>query len=335
MKKLIIFVLPILLASCFWPNKAEIQNAKETLLDSSWTTISLNNSNSDKTWTTNIIQEEKSYFEINYLTDDKSISLENISNIENIKDNLDIKWIVLNSEIDKIKVIFQNKTSTFPVDNYELKTYKKWNKDFLYRAYKKYAVLDFWLNEYTFEWYVKDKIISSVKLDLFIVNSKKLQSMSWDILNSSWTTINTLSWDILENLLTNEITYWSPKINDDETFNYSNIDNFTWSVNNELSWINCVNLWDYLKQNYTWYYWNTCRPIIDENNFSVYVLYLSWNEYKYEKQYISQKLWIYGKILLDSWSWITSSELQIKSDELKSHIFDTINSDKLFQDLLK
>lgn len=335
MKKIIILILPIILASCFWPNKAEVQKAKDELLNNTQTTTS-EDKTKNETQKEEIIQ--KSYFKINYVTDNKSIDIEPIKDIESIKDVIDIKWIVFNKEIDKIKVIFENKTSTFPVDNYELKTYKKWSENFLYRAYRKYSVLDLWLNEYTFEWYVWENLVSSVKLELFIADPNKISNIKTEgkLLNETWS-INAFTWDILTNLPTEENTYWTPSTNTDEqTFTYSNLANFIWTKNSDLQEVNCENFANYLSENYTWYYWNTCRPIEWENNFSVNVLFLTWDEYRYEKHYISGKYWIYWKILLESWSWISQDDLQAKNDELKAKTFDTnTNSDKLFKDLLR
>ena len=337
MKKYLILIFPILLASCFWPSKNEIQTAKNEMNNPT----SINTKNENSSWTeisnespkTEIIKE-KSYFKVNHLTSENFIDVNEVENIENIKEKLDIKWIVNNPDIEKIKISFTNPTSKFPSDEYNLKTFKKWNKDFLYRAYKSYSVLDLWLNTYTIEWFVWENMVSKVEVVVFIADNSKtwtgniVETSSWSMQTS------TFSWEIFEKLPTDEQTYWTPSINED-TFSYSNLKDFNWFKNSELSNVNCENFADYLKENYTWYYWNTCRPTSGENNFSVNVLSLSWDEYKYEKHYISANLWVYMKVLLDSWTWVMQSDLQTKNDELKAKAFDTTNSDKLFKDLLK
>lgn len=334
MKKILIFLFPIVLTSCFWPSADEVQKAKDEIFHATWSTSQTDRDIKNESSSI----EEKSYYAIHYITKEKWLDIEAISNIEKIKDKLDIKWRVINKKIDTIKVIFENKTSTFQVDTYHLKTYKKWSETFLYRAYTLYDVLDFWLNEYTFEWYIWEELFSSVKLDIFIADPNKIVPIQTEekIVSTS-PKINTLSWDIFENLPTNDITYGEPKVNNDEqSFTYSNLKDFIATTNNELSLVNCENFWDYLKENYTWFYWNTCRPIKDENNFSVNVLSLTWDEYKYEKHYISAPLWIYGKVLLESGNGLMQWNLQSKNDELKTKTFDTTsNADILFTDLLQ
>ena len=91
-----------------------------------------------------------------------------------------------------------------------------------------------------------------------------------------------------------------------------------------------------MKQNYTWYYWNTCRPILDDNNFSVNVLSLSGDEYKYERHYVIAKYGIYGKLLLESGTGLMQADLPAKNDELKAKIFDVqTKADSLFKDMLR
>lgn len=334
MKKLIFLFFPVLLVSCFWPNKDEIQKAKDELFN---TTGSIKTTDID-TKNKSVSVWEKSYYKINYISKEKAIDIEPIENIEKIKEKLDIKWIVSNKQIDTIKVIFENKTSKLPIDNYTLKTYKKGSETFLYRAHKAYDVLDLWLNEYIFEWYIWDTLITSLKLDIYIGDPSKIIESKWEekILNATGS-VQSFTGDIFENLPNNEESYGKSIVNNDEwTFTYSNLKDFQGAKNSELSEVNCENFWDYLKQNYTWYYWNTCRPMQDENNFSVNVLSLTGDEYKYEKHYISAKLWIYGKILLESWTGLGQADLQAKNDELKAKIFDTsANVDTLFKDLLR
>ncbi|HEY6435026.1 MAG TPA: hypothetical protein VIY47_00420 [Ignavibacteriaceae bacterium] len=91
-----------------------------------------------------------------------------------------------------------------------------------------------------------------------------------------------------------------------------------------------------MKQNYTWYYWNTCRPILDDNNFSVNVLSLSGDEYKYERHYVIAKYGIYAKLLLESGTGLLQADLQAKNDELKTKNFDIqTKADSLMKDILK
>lgn len=343
MKKIIILILPVLLFSCFWESD-EIKQAKEELLwNNSWTTIE-SQVLPEKTQTWEIIQttqQEKSYYNINYLTD-KFIDIEPINNIESIKDSLDIKWVVNNPDIDKIIVTFENSSSTFPKDVYTLQTFKKWDDTFLYRAYKKYDVLDNWLNKYTIDAYVWENLISKIELEVFIASENS--SNTWTTLenNSSLKnqdyvpkTIWTENDNVFLHLPVDENNYWSPIMTWESWFTYSNVSNFEVSKNAQINEVTCENFGDYLSKNYTWYFWNTCRPIY-EDSFWVNVLTLTWDKYKYEKHYIDKKYNLYWVVLLESWEWLKQSDMQAKNEELKTKNYEIISkTDKLFKDLLK
>lgn len=338
MKKIFIIALPFLLFSCFWESD-EVKQAKQELL---WTNEveKLNNEIQKETiqeenTSTQVTKEIKSYYNINYLTD-KFLDIEPIVNIEKITDTLDIKWIINNTDIDKITVKFENRDSNFPADSYTLQTFKKWDTTFLYRAYKKYQVLDNWLNKYTIEWYVWENLVSKLEIEVFIANLENTQNVSqtqtqdfvpktiWDENNS-----------VFLNLPVDENSYWNPLMTWESSFTYSNIPSFEVIKKPEIWQLTCENFADYLKENYTWYYWNTCRPIY-EDSFSVNVLTLSWDKYKYEKHYIDRKYNFYGVVLLENWEWLAQSDLLSKNEELKQKTFEIISkTDKLFKDLLK
>jgi len=294
MKNLIIFILPFLLFSCFWESE-EVKKAKEEIF---------NNSTNKETATTNNINStmdpNKSYFELYYETFDKFIDLELIKNVENITDTLDINWIVTNQNIDKITVSFSNQTSSFPEDkDYKLTTFKKWNKSFLYRAYTKYQVLDYWLNQYIINAYIWDKIVSTLKLNLYI--AKK---------------------EILNNINQTQNIIYTGSVDDFNIINDESVLN-----------INCENIDDFLSSKYTWYYWNTCRPLKVDESIYVNVLSLHWDNYKYERLYINSLKSLSAKILLEEWTWVTKDDLSQKNEELKLNTFDiTTKTDSLFKD---
>lgn len=347
MKKLIVILLPVFLFSCFGESK-EIQQAKQDLLGenqgqetSTWNTLSWN-LNTENTGTSSVVEEitpqEKSSYNINYLTD-KFIDIEPISNIQSIKEELDIKWVVNNPDIDKVVVKFQNSTSTFPEDNYTLQTFKKWDKTFLYRAYKKYHVLDSGKNTYTIEAYVSGNLIAKLELDVNIVLENTLSS-SWTQ-TQSWASdyVPKSIWDennsVFLNLPINENTYGTPIMTGESSFTYSNVSWFEVKKSDEILEFTCENIWDFLKQKYTWYYWNTCRPIY-QDSFSLNVLSLTGDTYKYEKHYVDKKYWFYAVALLEQWSWVTKDDLSAKNQELKDKKFEiTTTTDALFQNIVK
>lgn len=346
MKKLIVILLPVFLFSCFGESK-EIQQAKQDLLwenqgqeTSSWNVSS--GTQNESTGTSAILPEiapkEVSSYNINYLTD-KFIDVEPIVNIQSIKDELDIKWVVNNPDIDKIVVSFKNSTSTFPEDNYTLQTFKKGEKTFLYRAYKKYHVLDTWKNIYTIDAYVWGNLISKLELEVNIVpetlpSSASTQTQSWAsdyVPKSIWDENNS----VFLNLPINENTYGTPIMTGESSFTYSNVSWFEVQKSDEILELTCENIWDFLKQKYSWYYWNTCRPIY-QDSFSLNVLSLSGDTYKYEKHYVDKKYWFYAAALLEEWTGVTKDDLSAKNQELKDKNFEiTTTTDTLFQNIVK
>lgn len=184
--------------------------------------------------------------------------------------------------------------------------------------------------------------------DELLNNNSMIQTFSWMTQKSDWNekkenqksyiTTNPIDFtgNILEILPIDETSYWTPSMVDNlqTTFVYSNLKDFVGVKNPEINWLTCENLSDYLKENYTWYYWNTCRPVWDENNFSVNILSLAGDEYKYEKHYISKKYGIYAKFLLETGSGMMQDELQAKNFELKAKNFIWVESaDKWMKDL--
>ncbi len=310
MKKLIILLLPLFLYSCFWDSQ-EVENAKKELLNNNENNKALfdenleKNNNLDEDNNLNNIKEEKkeNSYEVNYLTD-KFLEVKDIKDISSITDWFDINWVVNNPDIDKIIIDFENKTSSFPKDSYTLKTFKKWDKTFLYRAYKKYETLDFWVNKYEINWYVWENLVSKIEI---IVNIEK-------------NNLNSNSWAIIPNIWEESVFSW-----DEKSLDMQKIP--------QLESINCENIDEFLSTNYTWYYWNTCRPLW-ENIFYVNVLSLSWENYNYERLYLDTLNNNFAKILLETWTWVSKDNLKDKNDELKTKEFLNLeNINNLFKKL--
>jgi hypothetical protein len=343
MKKILILILPILLASCFWWDNDEVKKAKEELF-STWVEVETK----DETSTNEINLEEaskydKPFVEVNW--EDANISIEQIENIENVVDQVEIKWNVSNKDIDKVVVSFSNELSKFPKDSHTLSQFKKWDTSFTYRAFKKYQVLDEWLNEYKIEAYVWSELVSTINIDINLpINTKEnTETNSWTIQEestSSWEVVMQTLWDendvLTVSLPVDESSYWKPETLSNNTFNYSNIEGFVWEKDSWIFNVNCDNLAEYLSNKFTWFYWNTCRPVSWEDWIYANVLYLSWENYFYKRVYIDKKHWIYLEALLEEWTWVTKDDLQAKNTELKSATFDVLEkTDKLFTDLLK
>lgn len=342
MKKLILFLFPLFLFSCFGESK-EIQQAKQDLLwkPQQQETASGNMVSEKPSDTTleNVLEREipKSSYRINYLTD-KFIDIEPIVNIEKITDALDIKWVINNPDIDKIVVSFSNEISKFPQDRYVLKTFKKWDKTFLYRAYKKYEVLDMGKNIYKIEAYVWESLIAQLELEISLVEN----TLSWSGQNVQTGVSQYIPksiWDentsVFLHLPVNESTYGNPIMTGESSFTYSKISWFEVKKSSDTFDRTCENIWDVLKQNYSWYYWNTCRPIY-EDSFSLNVLSLSGDTYTYEKHYIDRKYNFYGVVILETGSGVSQEQLATKAEELKWKTFEvSLLTDSVFKDMLK
>lgn len=345
MKQLILLLFPLFLFSCFGESK-EIQQAKQDLLwePQQQDTASGNmvsETPSDATLE-NVLDWEtlKSSYHINYLTD-KFIDIDPIVNIEKITDTLDIKWVINNPDIDKIVVSFSNKTSNFPEDRYILKTFKKWDKTFLYRAYKKYEVLDTGKNIYKIEAYVWESLIAQLELEISLVENVE-NTLSWSGQNTQTGVSQYIPksiWDentsVFLHLPVHESTYGNPIMTGESSFTYSNISWFEVKKSSDTFERTCENIWDLLKQNYSWYYWNTCRPIY-EDSFSFNVLSLSGDTYTYEKHYIDRKYNFYGVVFLETGSGVSQEQLATKAEELKGKTFEvSLLTDSVFKDMLK
>lgn len=344
MKKIIFLLTLFLLTSCFQSNKDEIQKAKDEMF-STWNTISTwITSNSGFSDTQNItnsesqLSAEKYYYEVQKILSKWLIDISPISNIENITDKLEINWTVNDKNIDKIVVSFTNSTSNFPKDVHTLSQYKKWDSSFVYRAFTQYQVLDKWLNEYLVEAYIWSELVDSLKL---VVNlPKPSTSTTWTSSTVNENTISANLWNENDNLFmslpSNDSLYWTAKVSWNDSFSYSKVDNLIFARDNNSFDISCENIADYLSTVYTWYYWNTCRPVSWENWIYVNVLSLSWEEYIYNRVYIDKKHWLVWNLLLEKWVWVTKDTLSDKNNELKGATYEVLQkSDKLFEDLLK
>jgi len=342
MKKFFILLLSILLLTSCFQKSDDLEKAKKDLLWEDYKTETwINDNQKSSTWEafldldiTNQEQTSSWYYEISYLTWKNIIEIEEIKNVENIIDNLDINWIVNDKEIDKIVVKFSNKNSSFPEDIYTLKTYKKWDENFLYRAYKKYEVLDYWLNEYQIDAYKWNELVSSLKLEVFIDESKSSIQNNNNVTYESkniWTEDNL----VYLNLPVSDI-YWEPVMLWQESFTYSKINNFEVKKDDSVINANCDNVTNYLKNRLSsWYYWNTCRPIFLNKWLYFYVLRLEGDNYYYEKHYLDKLHNLYGVLLLETWTWITKDNIAEKNNEFKQKSFDIIkNVDILFSEII-
>ena len=352
MKKIIIFsmIIMLLLSCSFWTKNDDITKAKQELLNSNslkevdtstWLFQKDDNipsltKNEALTWKTTEIKkqedqqtEDKVYYKVEKITPEQFIEIDDLSDkLKNISSWIEITWKTL-TNVDKIIVNFENKTSDFPIDSYRLGQFKAWDKNFVYRAKWEFKVLDFWDNEYVFEAYSWDKIsklkvlihipeeikntshntnnnIESINLDSNISYEKKL-IWSWD--NSVYFSFPKSS------------SFWDPLSVWTDLITYSNINNLEIKRVDFGTWtVSCENMTDFLKNNIsTWFYWNTCRDIIKDKWISVYVIRLDWDKYVYEKKYFDFN---HGLI----WNYIVKDNIKADKENIVKQIADLNSS---------
>jgi len=342
MKKLIILTVPFLLFSCFWKNK-ELDQAKKDLLWENNNIINKdiiienenNNQNLDEI-KENKIQNPKndSYYEIINIYWWEDFKINDIENVHLIKDEIVLKWNIINNNIDKINVTFKNTDSNFPNHTHTLKQYKKWDIVFTYNAFKKFDVLDYWLNQYIVEAYIWNEIIQKTQLNIFLIDKTNIKNNENNLKQ-----INKNIWNIDNNVFISlpekESTYWFPVWTWTESFTYSKINNFESVKNDNIYNLDCDWITDFVILNFGLSYWNTCRPIWNDI-ISFNVLRLKEEKYLYEKHYADKKYWLYWILLIEEWTWVLKENLSSKNQELKEYNFDTITIvDDLYKDIVK
>ncbi len=276
MKIIVFFLLVFSLTSCFGPSK-EAQVAKENLLNpnSQETTLPWEISESSIDEQSTDVESWESYSRVENISWAGLLDITPVANVANIVETLDISGKVLSSAVTKITVSFENPTSSFPKDeNYVLQTYKPGNQTFLYRAYKKYEVLDKGQNLYRIDAYVWDEVKQSVLLEVFLADTTKIEIPTlWEQIQSSSQTGNLVIYELTS------------------------------------SGVTCENVGDFLSNRYSWYYWNTCRPVVKDQSFWLNVLRLDGENYVYEKHYFDTIKNIYAVATLETGSGITREQL--------------------------
>lgn len=337
MKKiLILFVLIFSLSSCFWStSNQDIEKAKNDALN--W----IVDNNLKETWkienddlkeNDNKLEEDKktNYIEIKNIGSEKFIEIDNfdVSNISNLEKEVTWKTLV---HVDKIQVSYTNLT-TWAKDDFELKKFKSWDKEFLFRAFKKYDTLDYWENIFIVSAYSWESV-SKTELKIFLQNNN-----SEDI--SKIENKEIVVWDLPVSAI-----YWNPV----EIWNGK----YTYS---DVKWLEFENIWDVSLSNDTdsitnflsskyknIFYWNTKRPISGDKWLSFFVVRVSWDKYFYEKHYyVSPYYWV---LSLEEWDFTSEWDILEKTKKLselnltlkeKNNSYQMVKiSDILFQSFKK
>ncbi len=290
-----------------WDNKTDEEVDEENIVD--------NNEN---------IREEVKKIEIKSLTDNQLLQFDDLSNKDLLWGEVEITWKTL-WKVDKIVVNFVNEDSDFPVDKYTLKQFKPGDETFLYRAFSRYETLDFWKNVYIFEAYSWDEV-TKLELILNVFEDQKKQDKE-----------ETLEDVNVSNLPSNEM-FWTPTDLWNGKVTYSDL-NWLEIKRSIIPELTCEKVTSVLADEINWYfYWNTCRPIKDNEWVSFYVVRLDWDKYVYEKHYYLPYQWLYWIQELETGTWVTSENIWAKNSELKEKNEDfwiVKISDELFKEILK
>lgn len=340
---LLVLLLTLVLSSCF-TSKDDIDQAKKDL----WI-IELENSSDEgtnlnteiekakeamqmeeeSTWSLEkdsvTLKEEIKKIEINSLTDNQFLELDDLSWKNLLSWEVEITWKTL-AKVDKIIVNFANETSDFPVDRYELKQFVAWSDTFLYRAFSRYETLDFWRNVYVFEAYSWDEV-SKLELVLNVIEEESIIEEKTEKIYEDLD-ISTLP---INEKFGNPVDLGSGKIS------YSDL-NWLEIKRDIVPELTCEKLTSVLADRVDgWFFWNTCRPIEPDEWITFFVIRLDWDKYVYEKHYYLSYLWLYWIQELETGTGVTSTNIQEKNTELreKNEEFGILEiTDELFKEIL-
>ncbi len=346
---LVILFSLVLLSSCFGPNQdvedakkelgitqETIDKSKEELLKEKDKTTDENISEKDKENTqtdTNVgvVEEKVKLVTITALTDEQFITVNEIKETD-----VNNKHIVISGSIkdgttvDKIRVDFSNPDSNFPNDAYVLGKYKSTDTTFKYNALKSYEVLDYGVNTYVIYAFSGDKVSKTeVKITLQTEDEKQKSKVS-EIKED----VKTLSlWKEEVSTLETGTEFGTPRKTGENTFVYSDVKGLE-ITKKEINPQTCEAIDDYIKETVnSWYYWNTCRPIADDDGVSYYMIRLDGDSYVYEKHYLSFTQNYHGILELETGTGVDKDNISEKNKELKEKNADyTIAevADKLF-----
>lgn len=338
MKYILICILLLSLTSCFG-KKAEIDRSTDTVVQvknqnnqEEKNTNTVNNGNEDIA-SAQIIWNDNDFFSLN------EIPLDTINSEE-----IQISWKVFSSDVAKIQVTFSNRESLYPVDEFLLQQFKKWDSVFRYVAWARFKVLDYGLNEYTFKAFLTSWESKEITLKIYLPKQvKKVNTSSfsgsieiWDLSYEKkmfWSEENKQYMSFPSSTL-----FWEPIFASDSEFSYSNIEGFI-AKKLDMIQINCEDsesITDYLVESYGNVYWNTCRPIVKDKWFSFFVLRLEGAEYIYEKHYIDIVHSIYAITLVEVGEGVTKENIWEKNTELKEKEFENVKiTDKLMYEIVR
>lgn len=328
MKKIIFLsLLSIIFVSC-GTSQGDIDTAKKDLLSDTSSTSSEKIVEIPKVQEQESLEwvKEDSLVQIIPLDANSPLSFDDISQRDLSTWEVIITGKILNAwGVDKIEVFFSNPTSKYPDDRYTLQAFRPWDENFKYIASSKNQVLDFGQNEYIFRAYSGiDE--NETKIILEVPGESEIEE-KWKETSLIWPEENTIAID-----LPTSSKYGEPLRLGESSFTYSQI---KWlEISKEiLEQVSCESLTEYLSERLNvWYYWNTCRDIVQDKWIRFNVIRLDEAEYVYESHYIDFIHGFYGVYELETGTGVNSENISEKNDELKNRDFPSL---EIVNDLMK
>ena len=230
--------------------------------------------------------------------------------------------------VDKIQVLFVNKASEFPRDEYILQTFNPGDDSFRYVASSRNKVLDFGENVYTFRAF-SGKEVSETRVVLRVPKSWAI--VGGDETSTSEGSSTKLSFESLPV----DASYGEAIKLGEDSFTYSQIKWLEVRVS-PVANASCASLTDFLKTRITtWFYWNTCRDLVSNKALYYNVIRLEGEAYVYERHYVDFVHSLYGSYELERGEWVTSENIAEKNTELKGKVFENLEIvDGLMRDIV-
>lgn len=245
-------------------------------------------------------------------------------------------WGKTMKNVDKIQVLFSNRASDFPNDDYILQTFTPGDDTFRYVASSRNKVLDFGENTYTFRAF-SGKEITETRIMVRV--NETIQETPEEVDETQGETETQLIGSEDDTVLIDLPTstdYGEPVKLWEDSFTYSQIKGLELSKE-VFEKPSCAGLTDFLRDRINnWFYWNTCRDLVAGKGIYYNVIRLDGEEYFYERHYVDFEHGFYATYELERGEWVTTETIAAKNTELRDTAFENTSVvDKLLRDIVQ
>ena len=143
--------------------------------------------------------------------------------------------------------------------------------------------------------------------------------------------------EIMELSTPSFLEFWDAVSVSDTSFVYNQVRGLEIFREQQLQEITCEDITDFLTERLrSWFFWNTCRPIVSERGLKFNVLRLDWENYIYERHYIDTRASLYWVLEIEKWTGIDRENIAEKNTEFRDMEFPLIEVwDGLMRELLR